>query len=210
LSSQTPGVYWHSRGYLPHFEAGEIPQSITFRLADSLPAAALERLQSELSLLPDAQAVQERRRRIELLLDQGRGERHLGDACVADVVEAALLHFDGTRYRLHAWCIMPNHVHVLITPQGDQTLSRILQSWKSFTANRANVLLGRTGTFWAADYHDRYIRDEAHYANALSYIALNPVKAGLCSTADEWRYSSSWAGRAKGVVPGTADILSAS
>ena len=168
----------------------------------------LERLQGELRLLPEAPAAQERRRRIEVLLDQGRGERYLGDERVADVVETTLLHFDGQRYRLHAWCIMPNHVHVLVTPQGAHALSKILQSWKSFTANKANELLNRRGTFWAAEYHDRYIRDEAHYANALSYIALNPVKAGLCATAEEWRFSSSWAGRAKSALPETADILS--
>lgn len=188
-------VYWHSRGYLPHFEAGETTQSITFRLGDSLPANVLAQLQTELQTLPEAATAQERRKRIEALLDQGRGHCYLTDARVAESVEAALLHFDGQRYRLHAWCIMPNHVHVLMTPQAPHTLSRILQSWKSFTANRANELLGRKGAFWAPDYHDRFIRDEAHFANAMSYIALNPVKARLCSALGEWRHSSSWVGR---------------
>jgi putative DNA methylase len=198
MSSQTTGIYWHSRGYLPHFEGGEIPQAITFRLGDSLPSVALERMHTELRLLPATQATLERRRRIEELLDHGAGEQHLADPRVAAVVETALLHFDMSRYRLHAWCIMPNHVHVLATPTGTHTLSRILQSWKSFTANRANALLGRKGTFWAAEYHDRYIRDGHHFANAVSYIALNPVKARLCATPGEWRFSSSWDGRCFG------------
>ncbi|MEQ1755479.1 MAG: transposase [Micropepsaceae bacterium] len=159
--------------------------------------------------LPETQAAQERRKRIEVLLDQGRGHRHLADARVAASVETALLHFDGQRYRLHAWCVMPNHIHVLVTPQGTNTLSKILQSWKSFTGNRANEILGRKGTFWAPDYHDRFIRDEAHFGTAVNYIALNPVKAGLCSTAEDWRYSSSWAGRTQVSLPGTADIFSA-
>ena len=186
---------WRSRGYLPHWEAGEVPQSITFRLADGLPSVVLERWRGELAALPDEDAARERRIRIEAALDRGHGEALLSDARVAEVVERALLHFDGQRYLLHAWSIMPNHVHVVATPFGQWSLANIAHTWKSFTATRANALLNRKGVFWAREYFDRAIRDGAHYANAVEYVVMNPAKAGLCEKPEEWRFSSAWGGR---------------
>ena len=184
---------WHSRGYLPHWEAGEVPQSITFRLADSLPTAVLKRWQAELLDLPQDSATLERRIRIEIALDQGHGSSALRNAAIGDLVESALLFFDSARYRLHAWVIMPNHVHALATPLGEWTLSAIVHAWKSYSARQANALLMRAGQFWAPEYYDRAIRDDAHYAAALSYIEMNPVKAGFCREPQEWRFSSAWA-----------------
>jgi REP element-mobilizing transposase RayT len=105
-------------------------------------------------------------------------------------VENAFLHFDADRYRLHAWTIMPNHVHVIATPLLDNTLSNIVHSWKSFTAKEANRVLNRTGPFWWREYFDRAIRDETHFANAIAYTDMNPVKAKLCTSPEEWRFSS--------------------
>ena len=148
---------WHSRGYIPHWEAGERPQAITFRLADSLPSAVLKRWEEELARLPVDEAWAKRRARIENALDSGHGNVFLQDPKIAEVVENAFLHFDAKRYRLHAWVIMPNHVHVLITPSAGYALSAITHSWKSFTAKQANKMLARTGAFWATEYFDRAI-----------------------------------------------------
>lgn len=186
---------WHSRGYLPHWEAGEVPQSITFRLADSLPKDVLERWKNELAHLPDDEAATKRRIRIERALDSGHGHGSLRLSAVAELVENTLLHDDGELYRLHAWTIMPNHVHVLATPLGEHSLSEILQAWKSITSRRANTILGRTGSFWAPEYFDRVVRDEEHYSNTVAYIAINPVRAGLCGAPEDWRFSSAWKGR---------------
>ena len=186
---------WHSRGYIPHWEAGEVAQAITFRLADSLPKEQLARWETELEALQEHAQEHARRKRIQQALDSGHGASALSKPQIGALVEGALLHFDGTRYRLHAWCVMPNHVHVLLTPLGGETLSAILHSWKSFTAKKASALLGQQGAFWATEYFDRAIRDEAHFANAVEYIAMNPVKAGLCGRPEAWRYSSSWHGR---------------
>jgi putative DNA methylase len=185
---------WHSRGYIPHWEAGETAQAITFRLADSLPVSLLQRWEEELQTLADDARYQERRRRIERALDGGHGSSALAKAEIGELVENALLHFDASRYHLHSWVVMPNHVHVLATPVGGETLSAIVHSWKSFTAKKANALLGRTGTFWATEYFDRAIRDDTHFANAVAYLAMNPVKAGLCGTPEAWRFSSAWRG----------------
>jgi REP element-mobilizing transposase RayT len=185
---------WHSRGYLPHWEAGDIPQSITFRLADSLPKTVLQHWRIELDQLADGARDRERRKRIEMALDSGHGSGALATPAVGEIIENALLHFDAQRYRLHAWVIMPNHVHVLVTPLGE-TLSDIVQAWKSFSARRVNAVLDRRGVFWAPEYFDRAIRDGAHYANVVEYIAMNPVKARLCAQAQDWRFSSAWKGR---------------
>lgn len=192
---------WHSRGYVPHWEAGERPQAITFRLADSLPSTVLKRWQQEFAALPMAEATMKRRARIEHALDSGHGDALLSDPKVANLVENAFLFFDGARYRLLAWVIMPNHVHVLITPFAGHSLSSITHSWKSFTAKQANKILSRTGVFWATEYFDRAIRDEAHLADALDYFAMNPVKAGLCNEPQYWRFSSWWSGRKAGGTP---------
>lgn len=187
-----PGVGWHGRGYLPHFDGGEIPQTVTFRLYDSLPQSVLERWREELNY-DEARGKEvdaEMRRRVEQYLDRGCGAAYLKDARVARMVQDALLHFDGVRYRLSAWVVMPNHVHLLATPCVGHTLARIMHSIKSYTAHEANKLLKRDGTFWQKESFDRYIRDARHFAAAVRYIENNPVKAGLCRAPEEWPFSS--------------------
>jgi len=111
------------------------------------------------------------------------------DDC-AKLIEDALLHFDGQRYKLLAWCIMPNHVHVMVECDAQHSLALIVQSWKSFTAKSINAVLRRTGRLWAADYFDRYARDDPHYAAIVSYIESDPVKAGFVESPQDWRWSS--------------------
>jgi REP element-mobilizing transposase RayT len=106
----------------------------------------------------------------------------LASADIAEVVEEAFLAFDGVRYRLYAWTVMPNHVHVLFEPFAEHSLVAIVGSWKRFSARTAIGHLGRTGAFWQNDYWDRFIRDDAHYVAAIAYIDQNPVKAGLAET----------------------------
>lgn len=186
---------WHSRGYLPHLDVAEGTQSITFRLADSLPSSLLQRWREEIARLSGSDHNVILRRRIEMALDRGFGEQYLADARIAAVVEETLLHFHDDRYRLHAWCIMPTHVHVLARMLGDNTLSSVLHGWKSFSSKRANLVLGRSGRFWAPEYHDRLIRDDEHFASVMNYIKMNPVVARLCRDPGDWRFSSSWRGR---------------
>jgi putative transposase len=171
---------WHSRGYLPHFDSPKTIQFVTFRLADSLPRAVIEALNAQ------ADAVQ----RLEHELDNGLGACWLRRPDIAALVQDTLLHFDGDRYRLLAWCLMPNHVHVVIEIPGNHSLSDIVRSWKSFTSRRANAHLGRTGPFWHADHFDRYIRDDEHLARTIEYVEQNPAKAGLVDVAAGWLWSS--------------------
>jgi REP element-mobilizing transposase RayT len=182
---------WHSRGYLPHFDGGEVFQSITFRLNDSMPQELLTKWKAE--LVRESERVEDKLRwRIEAYLDQGCGACYLSNLHVAKMVQNALLHFDGDRYRLSAWVLMPNHVHLLVAPCLAHSLSNIMHSIKSYTAQEANKILKRKGRFWFEDYFDRYIRNAKHFENAVTYIESNPVRAGLCHTAREWRFSSAW------------------
>jgi REP element-mobilizing transposase RayT len=132
------------------------------------------------------------RERIARYEDEGRGDCWLAREDIACLVEGALLHFDGERYRLLAWCVMPNHVHVVIQTCDGHLLRDTIHSWKSFTAKAANRRIERRGDFWMADYHDRFVRDAVHLAAVIAYVESNPVKAGLARHAHEWRFSSAW------------------
>jgi len=185
---------WYSRGYLPHFDMEGLTQLMTFRLFDSMPQAVLDLWCEQLRHLPEEAYDLERRKRIDAYLDSGYGCCHLKDDRLAEIVQAALLHFDGQKYALHAWVVMPNHVHTLFTPQTGWELSQIAHSWKSYTAGECNRVLKRKGAFWQPEPFDRYIRNEQHYANAVRYIENNPVKAGLCRMPEDWRWSSAYLG----------------
>ena len=165
-------------------------QFITFRLADSMPQSVLETWRNDLNTgaITDAGL----RKRIEIYLDQNCGECWLSDERIADLVQNALLHLDGKKYRLIAWVIMPNHVHFLIQTHTGFTLAEIMQSIKSYTAHEANKLLGRKGHFWLKEYFDRYIRDGRHYGATVRYIEENPVKARLCKKPEDWKFSSAY------------------
>ena len=125
---------WHSRGYIPHFDGRELPQFITDHLADSMPRSVLARWKQELAQTPLDESKIILQRRIERYLDQGYGNAWLKDHRIANMVQNSLLHFDGTRYKLSAWVVMPNHVHFLLTRAANEELSRILHSFKSYTS----------------------------------------------------------------------------
>ena len=211
-----PDSGWRSRGYLPHFDQPGLVQAITIRLVDSVPEEIVMKWVLELGLadgggnaqtkkegeaggtpavpggtgFPKLKRQVELRKRLATYEDEGHGECCLGQARVAEMVQGALQHFDGARYRMLAWCVMPNHVHVLIESMPGWPLANVVHAWKSFSANRANELLGRTGAFWFRDYYDRYIRDARHFAKAMDYIEQNPVKAGLVAMPKLWPFSS--------------------
>ncbi len=155
-----------------------------------MPQAVLDRWRAELekSEITDAGF----RKRIEVFLDQNYGEQWLSDTRIAGLVQDTLLNLDGKRYRLIAWVIMPNHVHILIETLEGNPLSEIMQSIKSYTAHEANKLLGRKGSFWFKEYFDRYIRDGRHFQATVRYIEENPVKARLCARPEDWKFSSAY------------------
>ncbi|MEW6380496.1 MAG: transposase [bacterium] len=184
--------------YLPHWTQEGATYAVTFRLFDSLPATVLKEwlFERENIVKTAAQSGRtlsdsERHRlaslhsqKIEAWLDRGQGCCCLRDERVAAIVENALRHFDGQRYYLIAWCIMPNHVHVVLTPTQGHDLPAILHSWKSYTSKEINRLLGRSGELWQSEYYDHLIRDEKDFYKQVEYVLQNPDGAGLSN----WRW----------------------
>lgn len=96
-----------------------------------------------------------------------------------DIVETALRHFDGQRYRLSEFVVAANHVHVLVTPSGHHLLSDILHSWKSFTAPEINEARGKSGVFWQKESFDHSARSPASAQNLRAYMLSHElVEAG--------------------------------
>ncbi|HEY1924674.1 MAG TPA: transposase [Candidatus Acidoferrum sp.] len=142
-----------SRGKLPHWEAEPAIYFVTFRLADSLPRSVLQEFEAERqNILTAAKQVgraalspSDEKRLEELLsekiqgkLDAGTGKSFLRDPQIAGVVSEALRHFNLMKYRMYAWCVMPNHVHALFRILDGHALAEILHAWKSFSATKAN------------------------------------------------------------------------
>jgi len=210
---------WYSRGYLPHRDHPGLLQSITYRLADSLPADAVARVEEELRLVGPQRRDAQRRKRLEAWLDAGHGCCVLRDPRAAPLIVNNWRRFAGERYDLIAWVVMPNHAHVLVRMYEGSALGKIVQSWKSYTARRIRPLMveergragarrsqpGRAGArrsqaggagarrsqaVWMREYWDRFIRNERHFAVVVDYIHKNPVKAGLAARPEDWQWSS--------------------
>jgi len=179
-----------TKNRLPHWQQGEAWVFVTWRLRDSLPKAKLDQWKEEreiwVRLHPepwDEKIEAEYHERfswqIDDWLDQGSGSCVLKDPANAKIVADALRHFDGERYELASFVVMPNHVHVLFRPLGKHALPEILKSWKGFTAREINRRMGKAGELWQDEYWDRLIRNERHFFKVAEYIRENPVKAKL-------------------------------
>jgi REP element-mobilizing transposase RayT len=197
----------HTRGYLPHVKREGASYFVTFRLADSLPREVLLRFEHEKAerirrlqeftqrgeAINDSEEeiARDFQRQLERYLDRGCGACHLRRPEVADLVVGALQHFASTRYLLHEWVVMPNHVHVIVWPMPNFSLSDILKSWKQFTSRRAKPMVGMdTESFWQTESYDHWIRNETEKARISRYIRNNPVIARLCARPEDWRWSS--------------------
>lgn len=179
--------------HLPHWRQQDATYFVTFRLHDSLPAEKLRELAAWRSEWDrchsrpcEGAALQELSRevmrRVEAWLDRGMGDCVLRNNVAAEVA-SAMHYFDGHRYELASYVVMPNHVHAIVRPLLDATdgdaLETVLKSWKGFTARQINCRLGRQGQLWQREGFDRIIRDEEHLDRCVQYIGSNSVKAGL-------------------------------
>lgn len=195
--------------YLPHWTRDGGWYSVTFHLWDSLPQQVIEswlferkniiktaeQMKRPLSELEEQRLAHLYFEKVERYLDAGYGSCFMKKPRVAMVVQNALFHFNEARYSLAAWCVMPNHVHVVVQPFAGKEimagtavphseLSDILHSWKSFTSKEANKLLARSGEFWQTESYDHLIRNEAEFRHAVRYVLHNPIKARL----KNWRW----------------------
>ncbi len=218
-----------SRRNLPHWEQEGATYFVTFRLADAVPAELAARWREELETWRkfnpppwNSRTAYEYQERFlqgrEDWLDQGHGSCVLRDPNVARVVEDALRHFDGERYHLDSFVVMPNHVHLLVQPISENSLRDILKSWKRYSARAINQVLARTGTLWMEESFDRIVRDWDELVRYRSYIANNPEKAKIgrsefvLSLASKLRNTDLQSVRAAGLKPAEsskADQISA-
>lgn len=174
------GTGWRSRGYLPHCDERGLVQHIIYGLFDSMPQEAPPSLSR-----PDDRAAW-----ADQALDAAHGCRLLAESANAEIVQNTLLHDDGQRYALAAWCVMPTHVHVLVELSFEATLADIVQTWKSVTSHAINKREGRAGRLWRREYFDRFMRSDEQLSTTVSYIENNPVAARLCETPADWPFSS--------------------
>lgn len=211
-----------TRRNLPHWYRPGAPHFMTFRLDGSIPREVLKQLADrKLSWLrqpaPEGQTAFQHRYRIHKklfavyddYLDRHNHIDYLRQPRLAALVRASIYHLHGDRYGLLAYCVMPNHVHLLMVPFGtaQQTtvpeefeigetadklgpLSSVMHSLKSFTAHEANKILQRSGSFWQHESYDHWVRDEEELERVVEYINGNPVKAGLASKPHEYFWCS--------------------
>jgi Rad3-related DNA helicase/REP element-mobilizing transposase RayT len=181
------GVYGR---HLPHWRQDGATYFVTFRLADSIPQAKLREWEKKmtdwLKKNPEPHTIEQKAEyheqfteKFQHWLDAGMGECWLRRPEISQVVEEALRHFDGERYVLGHYVVMPNHVHAIVRPVQGHLLMDILHSWKSFTAHKLNEVLGREGQLWQDESFDCIVRSEAHLEKIGFYIRENPEKAGL-------------------------------
>jgi REP element-mobilizing transposase RayT len=201
--------------HLPH----QVPEGllifVTWNLKGAMPKAAIEELQRERQRLANqahrpGETASDRQLRenkwlfaaADRFLDQAiEGPMHLKDPRASQIVEDSLLFGAGDRYDLRydlfAWCVMSNHVHVLLTPHRE--LVKVTQAIKGYTAYEINRFQDARGrAFWQDESYDHWSRDEAEMFRIIHYIENNPVAAGLCQRPDQWpgssaRFRTDWA-----------------
>jgi len=175
---------FHSRR-LPHYHSVGQPIFLTWRLYGSLPpnrsfSTATSSGKAFLAL--------------DRILDNARaGPLYLRRPEMASMVVEAIHYREQHlgHYNLHCYCVMANHVHLLITPR--VPVSKLMQSLKRFTAREGNRMMGLTGQpFWQDESYDRLVRDETEFQRIARYIEMNPVKAGLAATPELFPWSSAW------------------
>jgi len=191
---------------LPHYQPPGATFFITFRLAGSLPKEVMERLEQEKQHLEVflnkksnnsptkneiIRASQDLFIRWDGLLDTSKSSPSwLSENSIAAIIENCLKSLDGKYYSLDGYCIMPNHVHLLITPllmaNRYMSLPKIMQIIKGSTAFLANKLLARRGQFWQHESYDHVVRDNEDLGRIIDYVLENPRKAGLPK---KWTFS---------------------
>jgi len=196
------------RRHLPHWQPEGATFHIVFRLTGSLPAEVIQRLRMEqeqndktITAIKDEKRRQEERytHRAEyfekfdaLLSNNAQGPVWLRKPEIAGIIKEALHYRDVKEYDLLAYCIMPNHVHVVFVSRADcptYTVTDILRKLKWNTALKANRVLNRTGAFWQDESYDHVIRDENELERTILYVLNNPVKAGFVNSWEKWQWT---------------------
>uniref|UniRef100_A0A7V2ZJ99 site-specific DNA-methyltransferase (adenine-specific) n=1 Tax=Ignavibacterium album TaxID=591197 RepID=A0A7V2ZJ99_9BACT len=198
-------LFYGKKGKLPHMHQGSVWYFVTFRLADSLPKEIVDQLEQERIKWLEKhknnkdnltrEELKEYYRlfseRVEEWLAAGYGSCILREERVANILAQTLLHFNGVKYELDDWVIMPNHVHLLVKPKEGYSLSEVMHSIKSYSANKINELHNKKGDVWLHESYDHIVRNEDAFYAIKKYIRENPVKAKieLPKVCCSWKHS---------------------
>ena len=174
---------WGSK--LPHWFQDNKAVFVTFRLGDSLPQAKIDELldikKKMLSKSQDMNDVTINQQynvivvaKMEEWIDAGYGSCILADEKIRKIVEDSIYFFDGVNYTLHSFVIMPNHVHILLSPIGSETVVDCIGKIKRFTAVRINNILNKDGKVWQKGTFDRLVRNSIEFERYWDYIVKNP------------------------------------
>ena len=189
--------------HLPHQIPEGFPLFITCNLKGAIPQEVRERFlrereQLEREPLRPAETPHARRTRHSKIIfamtdgyldGQKTGPLHLRESNAAKLVADAILFGVPERYKLFAYCVMPNHIHLLLTPVWKYR--KLMQGVKGYTAYQVNQLQQqRDRVFWQDESYDHWPRDEAEFFRIIAYIENNPVAAGLCARPEDWPWSS--------------------
>lgn len=184
-------AYYHRN--LPHWHPESVPIFLTWRLFGSLPPSTISTARIGCATTPPSNISAGRKfKEMDSILDTTTsGPFWLKDSEIARCVTNAV-HFGAKKlnfYALHAFVVMPNHVHLLITPL--VSIPRITNGLKGVTARDANAILNRTGQhFWQDESFDHWVRNHAQFERIRAYIESNPVSAGLTTRPEVWPWSS--------------------
>ena len=168
-----------THGHLPHkSQRGKI-YALTFRLADALPPQVIDAYLERLDHMPDRVEEHEpylRTLRAHLMeaLDAGHGTCLLRQPPLRDILKQTIAHHDGRTCDVHAYVIMPNHVHLLLELYPGEHITNVVGSIKRFSALKINQHVGRTGRLWQSEVFDRLVRSYRHYVHTVRYIYNNP------------------------------------
>ena len=205
---QEPKITYHKR-LLPHYEIENSYYFITFRLAFTLPDFVLDKLKKDTddfyAIYNQLDSAEKINYNIEFfkykftyydeILDKNEHNlKYLLIPEIADIVIKSLQYFDGVRYDIVTYCIMSNHVHLVIKIKQNEniefySLTNIMHSIKSFTSNKCNKFLNQKGQFWHHESFDHIIRNQEEFIRYISYTINNPVKSGLVSNWQDWKYT---------------------
>ena len=192
-----------SFGKLPHRPFRQVPMHLIYRLKDSIPRQVLRHLHDDYvshlaGIAHQGTSAEATRRQVyEVLIEDALHEKsdgpyHLSDPRIAEIVLDSWRWLAANRaIRVHAVCVMGNHVHLLASSQNDSVVpaGKIMRNHKSHTALAANRLLGTGGEpFWEISYYDRDVRPGT-FTTVMWYVLNNPVAAGLVDHWEEWPYT---------------------
>ena len=190
-------AHFHRRN-LPHIYIPERTYFVTFRLKDSLPLQKILELKSSAEFNSAPQSKSEKYEKDkkffakydELLNKSNFGKCYLKNEKVAEIVVSTIQFLNKKDYNLIAYCIMPNHVHLLFTlRERSRSVDKIMQSIKRYSAREINRLVKRSGSLWQAESYDHVVRDEDELLRIIQYVMNNPVKAGLVEDWKDWKHT---------------------